>query len=274
MFKSKWILHFWQAVLLAVIFVAWWALTKPGLIPPFIFENDTQAAFFFGEPVEIFHRIWDWFFVNHEIYEHLAVTLWETVLAFAIGTVSGLIVGLWLGLSPRAAAIADPFIKGLNSCPRVILALIFAVWFGLGPASKVALGVTIVFFIVFFNVFQGIREVNPNVLNSVRMLGANRRQLLTAVYLPSAMSWVFSSLHSSVGMAFVGAVIGEYLGSAKGVGYLILQAEGVFDINTVMAGILVLTLFAVILDWFVSLAEARLMRWQPKTASVRTEQGI
>ena len=131
MFKSKWILHFWQAVLLAVIFVAWWALTKPGLIPPFIFENDTQAAFFFGEPVEIFHRIWDWFFVNHEIYEHLAVTLWETVLAFAIGTVSGLIVGLWLGLSPRAAAIADPFIKGLNSCPRVILAPIFAVWFGL-----------------------------------------------------------------------------------------------------------------------------------------------
>ena len=84
MFKSKWILHFWQAVLLAVIFVAWWALTKPGLIPPFIFENDTQAAFFFGEPVEIFHRIWDWFFVNHEIYEHLAVTLWETVLAFAV----------------------------------------------------------------------------------------------------------------------------------------------------------------------------------------------
>ena len=223
--------------------------------------------------MEIFHRIWDWFFVNHEIYEHLAVTLWETVLAFAIGTVSGLIVGLWLGLSLGRRQSRTRSSR-LNSCPRVILAPIFAVWFGLGPASKVALGVTIVFFIVFFNVFQGIREVNPNVLNSVRMLGANRRQLLTAVYLPSAMSWVFSSLHSSVGMAFVGAVIGEYLGSAKGVGYLILQAEGVFDINTVMAGILVLTLFAVILDWFVSLAEARLMRWQPKTASVRTEQSL
>lgn len=274
MFKNKWVLHFWQMALLAGIFVFWWAMTKPGLVPPFFFESETQAAFFFGEPVAIFERIWAWFFVDCDIYEHLAVTLWETVLAFAIGTVSGLLVGLWLGLSPRAAAIADPFIKGLNSCPRVILAPIFAVWFGLGPASKVALGVTIVFFIVFFNVFQGVREVNVNVLNSVRMLGATRAQQLTAVYLPSAMSWVFSSLHSSVGMAFVGAVIGEYLGSARGVGYLILQAEGTFDINTVMAGILVLTLFAVLLDWFVGLAEGRLMRWQPKSTAARTERNI
>ncbi len=272
--KSKISLHAMQLALLAAVFVFWWAMTKPGLIPPFFFESETQAAFFFGEPVEIFSRIWNWFAVDRDIYEHLAVTLWETVLAFGIGTVSGLAVGLWLGLSPLAAAIADPFIKGLNSCPRVILAPIFAVWFGLGPASKVALGVTIVFFIVFFNVFQGVREVNPNVLNSVRMLGANRSQLLSAVYLPSAMSWVFSSLHSSVGMAFVGAVIGEYLGSARGVGYLILQAEGTFDINTVMAGILVLTIFAVILDWFVGLAERRLMRWQPKQNASRTERNI
>ena len=274
MFKNKFTLHCWQMALLAGIFLLWWALTKPGLIPPFFFESDTQAAFFFGEPVAIFERIWTWFVTERDIYEHLVVTLWETVLAFGIGTVTGLLVGLWLGLSPRAAAVADPFIKGLNSCPRVILAPIFAVWFGLGPASKVALGVTIVFFIVFFNVFQGVREVNPNVLNSARMLGASRSQLLRSVYLPSAMSWVFSSLHSSVGMAFVGAVIGEYLGSARGVGYLILQAEGTFDINTVMAGILVLTIFAVILDWFVGLAETHLMRWQPKTSSSRTENEI
>ena len=121
--------------------------------------------------------------------------------------------------------------------PRVILAPIYAVWFGLGIASKVALGITLVFFIVFFNVFQGVREVSPVVVSSVRMLGASRRQLLRHVYLPSATSWVFSSLHTSVGMAFVGAVVGEYLGSAAGVGYLILQAEGTFDINTVFAGI-------------------------------------
>ena len=120
--------------------------------------------------------------------------------------------------------------------PRVILAPIFAMWFGLGMASKVALGFTLVFFIVFFNVLQGVREVSPTVLNATRMLGATRRQLLRHVYLPAALSWVFSSLHVSVGMAFVGAVIAEYLGSAKGVGYLILQAEGVFDVDTVFAG--------------------------------------
>ena len=244
-------IRIWQWGLLAAIFVFWWAMTKPGLIPAFFFSDDSQAAFFFGEPVIILQRIWEWF-AGGEIYSHLGVTLYETVMAFVIGTVAGLAVGLWLALSPVAAAVADPFIKGFNSMPRVILAPIFAVWFGLGPASKIALGFTLVFFIVFFNVYQGVREVNPNVLASAKMLGATRRQLLRYVYLPSAMSWVFSSLHTSVGMAFVAAVIGEYLGSAEGVGYLILQAETTFDMNTVMAGILVLTACALILDRIVT----------------------
>lgn len=255
-------IRIWQWGLLAAIFVFWWAMTKPGLIPAFFFSDDSQAAFFFGEPVIILQRIWEWF-AGGEIYSHLGVTLYETVMAFVIGTIAGLAVGLWLALSPVAAAVADPFIKGFNSMPRVILAPIFAVWFGLGPASKIALGFTLVFFIVFFNVYQGVREVNPNVLASAKMLGATRRQLLRYVYLPSAMSWVFSSLHTSVGMAFVAAVIGEYLGSAEGVGYLILQAETTFDMNTVMAGILVLTACALILDRIVTEVEKRLMRWQP-----------
>ena len=262
--QSKTKLTACQLLLLVVIFFFWWLMTKPGLIPPFVFEDDNQAAFFFGEPVQICQVIWDWFFVNLEIYPNLAVTLTETVLAFVFGTVAGLIVGLWLALAPTAAAILDPYIKGLNSMPRVILAPIFGVWFGLGIGSKVALGITLVFFIVFVNVYQGVREVSPNVLASARMLGANKSQLLRYVYLPSATSWVFSSLHSSVGMAFVGAVVGEYLGSAMGVGYLILQAESTFDINTVMAGILVLTFCALILDLIVSFAEKYAMKWQPK----------
>lgn len=260
-------LRLWQIGILVVLVVCWWAFTKPSLIPHFVFDNDSQAAFFFGEPVVVASRIWDWFVVNQDIYPHLATTLTETVLAFLIGTISGGIVGMWLALAPFAAAVADPFIKGLNSMPRVILAPIFAVWFGLGMGSKVALGVTLVFFIVFFNVYQGVREVNPNVLASARMLGADRTQLLRYVYLPSAMSWVFSSLHTSVGMAFVAAVVGEYLGSAQGVGYLILQAEGVFDINTVMAGIVVLTVCALVLDWLVGIVERRAMKWQPKNNS-------
>lgn len=246
-------LRLWQLLLLAVLLAAWWYIAK-----------NPKLAFFFGDPVQVCVHIWDWF-VGGEIYVHLWVTLIETLLSFFIGTATGLGCGLWLGLSPRAAAILDPYIKAANSMPRVILAPIFAMWFGLGIWSKVALAVTLVFFIVFFNVYQGVKEVSPVVLANARMLGANQRQLLRTVYLPSATSWVFSSLHTSVGLAFVGVIVGEYLGSARGVGYLILQAEGSFDINTVFAGILVLTAFALVLDTVVGMIEKRLMKWQPKS---------
>ncbi|WP_142809628.1 ABC transporter permease [Tepidiphilus olei] len=244
----------WQVALALFVFAAWWGLTATHILSPF----------FFGEPLVVLQRIVQWF-ASGSIWPHLGVTLLETLLAFVLGTVLGVAIGLWLALAPVASALADPYIKAANAMPRVILAPIFSVWFGLGIASKVALGVTLVFFIVFFNVYQGIREVSPVILANARMLGANRRQLLRHIYLPSATAWVFSSLHTSVGMAFVGAVVGEYLGSAKGVGYLILQAEGTFDINSVFAGILVLTAFALLLDALVTLTERRLLKWRPPT---------
>jgi NitT/TauT family transport system permease protein len=262
-------LWLWQVLILAGVFVAWQVLTQPGLVPPLLWDNPDRAAFFFGEPVKMLKVVWAWF-SDGTIYKHLWVTLEETVLAFVIGAALGLAVGLWLGLSAAASALLDPYITAMNAMPRVVLAPIFMVWFGLGIWSKVALGVTLVFFIVFFNVYQGVKEVSPVVLNNAVMLGASRRQLLRHVYLPSATSWVFSSLHTSVGMAFVGAVVGEYLGSAKGVGYLIQQAEGAFDINSVFAGILVLTAFALVLDRAVTQAERRLLRWRP--AQSETEQ--
>ena len=257
-------LRIWQLALLAALITFWHVMTAPGLIPPMMFENDRQAAFFFGEPAKVALRIWDWFVTDADIYRHLGITLLETLLAFGIGAVAGLGCGLWLALQPMASALLEPYVKALNSMPRIILAPIFAVWFGLGIGSKVALGVTLVFFIVFFNVYQGVKEVSPVVLANARMLGASSRQLLRHVYLPSATSWVFSSLHTSVGLAFVGAVVGEYLGSSQGVGYLILQAEGTFDINTVMAGIVVLTGFALALDALVGRIERHLVKWQPK----------
>ena len=258
---SAW-LGLYHVLLLAVIFAVWYALTTPGLVSEDFAKN---TAFFFGKPLQVLNVIWQWF-TSGKIYPHLGVTLLETLLAFVVGSLLGLGIGLWLALSPTASALADPYITAFNAMPRVILAPIFAVWFGLGIVSKVALGVTLVFFIVFFNVYQGVKEVSPSVLANARMLGASRNQLLRHIYLPSAMSWVFSSLHTSVGMAFVVAVVGEYLGSAKGVGYLILQAEGVFDINTVFAGILVLTAFALVLDYIVTKVEARLLVWRPKAA--------
>ena len=257
-------LRAYQVLVAVVGAVFWYVATSPTLLPPLYFDDPHKAAFFFGEPVQVVRRIWDWF-SGGDIYRHLWVTLLETLLAFVIGTVLGVVVGVWLALAPTASAIFDPYIKAANAMPRVILAPVFFVWFGLGMASKVALGVTLVFFIVFFNVYQGVREVSPVVLANARMLGASPRQLLRYVYLPSATSWVFASLHNSVGLAFVGAVVGEYLGSSEGVGYLIQQAEGVFDINTVMAGIVVLTAFALVLDRSVTLVERRLMVWQPRS---------
>ena len=257
-------LRLWQILLFLGVMLFWYVATSPTLLPPIYFDNPHKAAFFFGEPLVVLERIWDWF-SSGTIYPHLWVTLVETALAFVVGTALGLVMGLWLALSPTASGLFDPYIKALNSMPRVILAPIFGVWFGLDIASKVALGVTLVFFIVFFNVYQGVREVSHTVLANARILGASDRQLLRHVYMPSAMSWVFASLHNSVGLAFVGAVVGEYLGSSRGVGYLILQAEGTFDINAVFAGILVLTAFALLLDWGVSLTERRLLVWQPRS---------
>ncbi|WP_345797117.1 ABC transporter permease [Castellaniella sp. MT123] len=239
------------ALLVAIVLVWHWASTNQ------------NVAFFFGRPVEVAQVIWAWFVTDASVYRHLWITLSETVLAFIIGTVGGLACGLWLGLSRSASALLEPYVTAANSMPRVILAPIFGMWFGLGIWSKVALAVTLVFFIVFFNVYRGVREVSPTLLDNARMLGATRRQLLRSVYIPSATSWVFSSLHTSVGLAFVGAVVGEYLGSAAGVGYLILQAEGTLDVNTVFAGIVVLTIFALLLDGAVSLGERRLLVWQP-----------
>jgi NitT/TauT family transport system permease protein len=262
-------LRAWQIGLLVFILIGWHVASR-----------DQQIAFFLGEPIKVAGRVWSWFMPfgfgpsalfpdglagNADIYLHLGTTLLETVLAFGIGTALGLACGLWLALAPTASAILDPYIKAANSMPRVILAPIFSLWLGLGIWSKVALAVTLVFFIVFFNVYQGVKEVSPVVLANARMLGANQRQLLRTVYLPSATSWVFSSLHTSVGLAFVGAVVGEYLGSARGVGYLILQAEGTFDVNTVFAGIVVLTAFALVLDGIVGRVEKKLMKWQPRS---------
>jgi NitT/TauT family transport system permease protein len=241
-----------QIALLVTAFATWFVLVKVNILP----------VFFFGDPVLVLQQIVDWV-VTGEVCVHLGTTLAETILGFLIGIAFGVAGGLWLGLSPITAALLDPYIKAFNAMPRVVLGPIFIVWFGLGITSKVVLGVTLVFFVVFFNVFQGVREVSPVVLANARMLGASQSQLLRTVYIPSAMSWVFSSLHMSVGMAFVGAVIGEYLGSSRGIGYLILQAESTFDVNAVFAGILVLTVFALLLDTSVTLVERRLIVGRP-----------
>ena len=255
-----------QLLVLGLLIVFWYVMTAPGLIPPFYFDKANRAAFFFGEPQKVFWVIVDWF-ATGEIFAHLGITLLETALGFVVGSTFGLVIGLWLALSPTASAIMDPYIKGFNSMPRVVLAPIFAVWFGLGIWSKVALGFTLVFFIVFFNVYQGVREVSPTILANARMLGMNERQLFKHVYWPSALTWMFSSLHTSVGFALVGAVVGEYLGSSAGLGYKIHEAESVFDVTGVFAGMLILAIFVIAIDSLVTVVEKRLLVWRPGQSS-------
>ena len=224
-----------------------------------------NIRFFFSTPLDVIARIWK-FFATGVIWRHLWITLSETLLAFVIGSGAGIVVGFWFARQPRVAAVFDPYLKMANALPRVVLAPIFMLWFGLGIWSKVALGFTLVFFIVFFNVYQGVKEVSPVVLANARMLGMNERQLLRHVYWPSALSWMFSSLHTSVGFALVGAVVGEYLGSAAGLGYLIHEAEGTFDVTGVFAGMVVLSAFVIFIDWGVTLVESRLLSWRPPAA--------
>ena len=199
------------------------------LLPPFFFSN----------PADVAARVVKWF-VEGAVWRHLWITLTKSMMAFVIGSVGGVVIGFWFARQPMVAAVFDPYVKMINALPRVVLAPIFALWFGLGSGPKVALGVTLVFFIVFFNVYQGVREVSPAILANAPHARHERAALMRHVYWPSALSWMFSSLHTSVGFAVVGAVVGEYLGSAAGLGYLIQQAEGVFDVAGVFAGMFVL----------------------------------
>jgi NitT/TauT family transport system permease protein len=248
-------------LLVAVVAIALWhALTTVEiggrlLLPPFFFSN----------PFDVAERIYK-MFATGVVWRHLWVTLVEATLAFVIGSLGGVMIGFWFARKPLVAAVFDPYVKMANALPRVVLAPIFTLWLGLGIWSKVALGVTLVFFIVFFNVYQGIKEVSPTVLANARMLGMSERQLVRHVYWPSALSWMFSSLHTSVGFAVVGAVVGEYLGSAAGLGYMIQQAEGIFDVAGVFAGMFVLAAFVIVIDGVVTLIEKRLLVWRPAAA--------
>jgi NitT/TauT family transport system permease protein len=251
-------------VLVAVVAIGLWQFLAT--VP--VFGRMLLPPFFFSTPIDVGAQIIDWF-VSGVIWKHLAITLLESILAFTIGSLAGVAIGFWFARKPLVAAVFDPYVKMANALPRVVLAPIFALWLGLGIWSKVALGVTLVFFIVFFNVYQGIKEVSTTVRDNARMLGMNERQLMRHVYWPSALSWMFSSLHTSVGFAVVGAVVGEYLGSAAGLGYLIQQAEGVFDVAGVFAGMFVLSAFVILIDIGVTVVERRLLVWRPNVGEAR-----
>src|ERR1700737_218713 len=248
-----------QVVVFAVIVGGWELSARTGLADPF----------FFGQPSGIANTIWRWTTRGTPagpLWQHITVTLEETILAFFIGVLIGVVAGFALARNRILAAVFGPYVRMGNAIPRVILGSIFVIWLGLGMASKVALGVTLTFFVVFFNAFQGVREVDPNLVNNARILGASPRQLSFDVMLPSALTWITTSLHTSFGFALIGAVVGEFLGATHGLGYLVATAQGAFNTNGVFAAMVILSAVALIADALMTKLEHRLTPWRPAGA--------
>ncbi|MDQ0260098.1 ABC transporter permease [Sinomonas atrocyanea] len=241
-----------QLGLTVAVLAAWEVLVRVHVID----------EFFFPRPSEIFSTMWLWISSGY-VFPHLWVTIQESLLAFIVGAAAGLLLGFALARIGFLERLFQPFLQMFNALPRVVLAPIFLLWFGLGIWSKVAFGFTLVFFIVFFNTLEGVKSVDRVLIDNARMLGATERQLLRHVFIPSALTWIFSSLHISVGFAITGAVVGEYLGASAGVGYAIAQAQGVFDTKGVFAGMFILMIVVLIVDLAVNRIEHRLLRWRP-----------
>ncbi|HEM7900424.1 TPA: ABC transporter permease [Burkholderia cenocepacia] len=222
--------------------------------------------FFFSMPSLIFEQIRDWF-VNGTsqgpLLTQVWVTLEETTIGFLIGSVAGVICGIVLGRNKLMADVFGLYIQIANSIPRVVLGSVFVIALGLGMASKIALAVVMVFFVVFGNAFQGVREADRYLIANAQILGASRRQITTSVVIPSALSWILASLHVSFGFALVGAVVGEFLGSKQGIGLLISTAQGAFNASGVFAAMIVLAVVALAADYLLTRIEKRLLKWRP-----------
>jgi len=218
--------------------------------------------YLFSSPGAITIRLWT-LARSGEMIGHVYVTGIETVLGLVIGALLGILLGMALALAPKVAAILDPFIVAINGLPRVALAPLFVVWFGIGMTSKVAVGASIVAFTCLFATYMGMRSTDLALLRAIKALGATSRQLLLKVQLPFAIPWIFAGLKTSVAMALVGAVIGEFIAAGRGVGWYIAFAGGQFDTTGVIAGLVVLGIMAVALDVMVAYIGSRFMHWKP-----------
>jgi NitT/TauT family transport system permease protein len=249
------------AVLVAVV-GAWEALSTWYLDP-----------FYYSKPSAIAARLYGWFAdgtSKGSIWSNISVTLQEAVYGFLLGAVLGVVLGILFGRARLLAEVMSPFVQALNAVPRIVLAALFIIWFGLGMESKVATALVLVFFPVFFNAFQGAREVDRNLVDNARILGAGRWQVMRSIVVPSATSWILASLHTAFGFALIGAIVGEYAGASKGVGLLISTAQGTFDAAGIYAGMILTTVLALLAELVLGGAENRLLRWRPPSQAAAT----
>lgn len=252
-----------RIAILVVTLGIWEIGALTGLIDPF----------FFASPSGIAEQIYVWITEGTSqgpLWAQILITLEETVLGFLIGAAGGIVCGIVLGRNKLLADVFSVYIKVANSIPRVVLGSIFIIALGLGMASKVALAVVMVFFVVFANAFQGVREADRAMIANAQILGASPFQITTTVIIPSAMSWILASLHVSFGFALVGAVVGEFLGAKQGVGLLIATAQGAFNANGVFAAMIILAVVALVMEYLITLLENHLVKWRPVPYSEQT----
>jgi NitT/TauT family transport system permease protein len=246
--------------LAAVVIGGWQAFTAWGIVDPF----------FFGQPSGIWKRLIDLFQHGTEFgsfYANIWTTIQEALIGFAVGAVTGVVFGVALGQSRFLSDVLGPYIKMVNAIPRIVLGSIFIVAFGIGVTPKILLAAVLVFFIVFFNAFQGVREVDRNILANARVLGASQMQIIRHVIVPSALTWIIASLHSAFGFAIVGALVGEVLGAQSGLGLVIKTAQNNFDPNGVFATMLVIAVIVLGAEWLIGKLEHRLLSWRPPSPS-------
>jgi NitT/TauT family transport system permease protein len=249
-----------RIVTLVIVIGGWQLLTSAKIIDPF----------FWGQPSGIVKQLNAW--VQHgttygSIWEQIWVTFKEAVLGFLLGVAAGVIAGVLLGMFTFLADVASPYIKIANAIPRIVLGSLFTVALGLGIASKVSLAAELVFFVVFFNAFQGVREVDRNLLANARVLGASRLAITRHVVVPSALTWIIASLHVAFGLAIIGAIVGEYLGATKGLGLVIANAQNNFNPNGVFAAMVIIAVLALTAEGLIGLLERRLLSWRPRSQS-------
>jgi NitT/TauT family transport system permease protein len=241
---------------LVVLLGSWQVLTDRNILDPF----------FWGQPSKVGAQLVEWVRDGTplgSLWVQIWVTMKEALLGFGLGVVAGIVCGVALGRVQLLSQVFGPYIKVANSIPRIVLGAVFIVSLGLGLASKVALAFVMVFFAVFFNAFQGTREVDRNLIANARILGASGRQVTTQVILPSALTWIIASLHISFGFAIIGALVGEILGAQQGMGLLISQSQGTFNQNGVFAAMVVIAAVALLAEALITLLENRLLSWRP-----------
>ncbi len=243
----------WRLALLVVFAGTWEGATGGGFVNPF----------WVSSPSRIVLDLWKQF-SRTDTYLHIGVTLYEAFLGFVIGAVVGILGGFALARWDRLARVLDPYVTALNSLPRVALAPLFILWFGIGLTSKVVLAFSLVVFILLVNTHAGAKNVDQDLVIIARLLGATRRQLTLKVILPSSIPWIFAGLRLGLAYALIGAVVGEVIVAQAGLGFLIAHYAGVFNTTGVFSALIILMVIAMLLNELMKAAEKKLLRWRPQ----------